>query len=714
VVDQSNTSKSAKSNSSDLLKIAQQRFKLAVEAHKDIHQDFIEDLKFRSGEQWPTEMKNDRFNDGRPCLVINRIPQFVKQITNDQRQNRPSIKVYPVDDQGDPETAKILQGLIKHIEYNSQADTAYDTAFESAVTGGLGYFRIVTDYADTMSFDQEILIKRIRNPLMVLLDPGSTEPDGSDASFGFIFEDLLPDEYKDLYPNSDLASMQDWESLGASAPDWMPSGSVRVAEYFYKEFKEKTIHLLSNGQVAEDGIPLAPGVTVKKSRQAMVPVVKWCKLNAVEVLEEREWIGQWIPIVKVIGEELDVDGKVVLKGVVRDAKDPQRMYNYWKSTETETIALAPRAPWVGVEGQFTGHEAKWKTAHKKPHAYLEYKNVSLNGVPAPPPQRQTFEPAIQAITMASREAADDIKATTGIYDASLGAQARETSGIAIQRRNNQAQTSNFHFVDNLTRSLRHAGRIIIDLIPKIYDTPRAARIIGEDGEQEIVYLNKLFQKDGKDARFDVGIGKYDVVVQTGPSYATKRQEAAQSMLEMSKANPAVMQLAGDLMVKAMDWPMHEEVAERLKKALPPGIADDGKDQPLPPQVQQQLQQQGEMIKQLSDAVHKAHDVIDQKKLELESRERIEFAKLDTQKEIALAQLGSREGLALLEHQVAEIQHRYDTLVKILPHELALQQPIEAAPEEQDPGMMAQPQGSAPMPQMPTGGLSPGQPMEGTP
>jgi hypothetical protein len=716
VVDKSKTVQSDPDKSEDaksdkeILELARERFKVASDAEADIRRESLDDRRFHSGEQWDEQVKAKRANKGRPCLVINRLPQSTRQITNDQRQNRPAIKVFPVDDVADPETAKIFQGVIKHIEYDSQADTAYDTSFDSAVVAGFGYFRIITEYEDHMSFNQKILIKRIRNPLTVYKDPGSTEPDGSDMNWCFIVDDLTKEEFKEQYPKADLLSLEEFHSVGDSAASWMPGGKVRIAEYFYKEYEEKKIHLLSNGQVAEDGVPLAPGITIKDSRVAQVPVIKWCKLSGAEIIEKREWLGMWIPVIPVIGEEIDVDGKLILKGIVRDSKDPQRMYNYWKSTETETIALAPRAPFIGAAGQFTGHESKWNTANNEPHAFLEYNPKDIQGVALPPPQRQTFEPAIQAITMAGREAAEDIKATTGIYDASLGGRSNETSGIAIQRRNNQAQTSNYHFVDNLTRSLRHAGRILVDLIPKIYDTPRAARIIGEEGEQEIVRINQLFEKDGQIVQYNLGVGKYDVVIETGPNFATKRQEAAQSMLDMSGKNPLIMQAAGDLMVKAMDWPMKDEVSERLKKMLPPQLQDapDGQT-PLPPQVQQQLQQQGDMVKQLTDALHAAHDVIDQKKIEIESKERIEMAKIQAQIEMKMADLGSKESIELLYHQVEEIKHRLQLL--------NVDQPIDQEGAEQpqpDQSQFEQAQPEMAAPQDPTGGASPGLTVEPNP
>lgn len=689
---------------------AQERFRLAEEAEMEIRRLALEDLEFSAGKQWPDNIQQERERDGRPCLVINRMPQFVQQIANDQRQNRPAIKVQPVDDGADEDTAKAIQGLIRHIEYNSNADVAYDTAFDSAVRGGFGFWRVITDFVSPDSFNQEILIKRVRNQFSVFLDPEAQEPDGSDANWGMIVDHLTREDYKRTYPNSELATSDSWESVGNQAPGWMRDGSAMVAEYFYRIWKDETIHLLNTGESVRDyevaerlqaARQANLQVHVVKSRKTKAPSIKWVKLNAVEILEKTDWMGKYVPIIPTYGTDLYINGKRVLEGIVRHAKDPQRMLNYWKSAETEAIALAPRAPWVGAEGQFEGHP-EWDTANKRNHAYLEYKGTTIGGVAAPPPQRQAFEPAVQAITHASMQAADDLKATTGIYDPSLGAGPADTSGVAIQKRNVQAQTSNFHFIDNLSRAIKHTGRILTDLIPHIYDTAQSARIIGEDGTQKIVRLNEKFtDENGKEVLYSLDSGTYDVTVDVGPSYASKRQEAAASMQSLAQSYPEIMKLAGDLFVKNMDWPGAQEIADRIKKTLPPGLVDDAKAQQVPQQAQQQMQQMSQMIQSLTQHLHAAQNELDQKQPEIASRERIEMAKLQTQATIALAQINSKEGIALLEQEIGAIKHS---------HQILNDQIQSLA--SQDPGAQAvSDQGDQPAP---TGGQAPGQPMEGNP
>lgn len=642
-----NSEKKSKSDE-DILAVARRRFALAEEATHEIRRQILEDWRFYAGEQWPEAIKHQREVEERPTPVVNKLLAPVRQICNDQRQNRPSIKVHPVDDKADVETAKIYQGIIRHIEQDSCADIAYDTAFQGAAIGGLGYWRINTQYVDPTSFEQEIKIEMIENPLSVWFDPHSVQPDGSDAKWVFFCKFIPKDDFVAQYKESKLAGHDDWEGLGDQYRDWIGKDSVRVAEYYYTDYETKKVYQLIDGTtVDQDGLEDAvaeilariPQGSLQPTRDeiivnqktAKIPMIKWCKINGMEILERTEWPGRWIPIVPVYGERYLIENKRYIEGIIRQAKDPARLYNYWKATEVETITLAPKAPFIAAEGQIPPQYAPmWSQANKKSFAFLPYKPTTHEGHLVPPPQRNAIEPPIAAVTQAGLLASDDIKATTGIFDAALGHQSNETSGVAIQRRAAQAQTSNFHLIDNLTRSIRHTGRILVDLIPKIYDTARAARIIGEEGEQEIVRINDEFIRKGEKVHYKLGVGKYDVSVETGPSFATKRQEAASAMIEIAKAAPNVMTVAPDLFVKNLDIPGAAEIADRLKKTLPPGIVEDPNQKPLPPEVQAQMQQMSQMIEQLTAALNEANETIRTKRLELESREKIEAMKLETQ------------------------------------------------------------------------------------
>jgi len=695
----------------EILETALARFALAEEAESDMRKAAQEDLEFLSGKQWPLEIQQERDIDRRPCLTVNRLPQQVQQVTNDQRQNRPAIKVSPVDDAATDEIAELIQGIIRHIEYNSNAETAYDTGGESAARGGFGYWRLLTDFVDPQSFDQEIFIKRIRNPFSVFLDPYAQEPDGSDANWGFIVEDLSPEEYKARYPGTKLATASDWSAIGNNVPTWIKSDGCRVAEYFYKELTPSKIHLLATGETVHDkdrahrqASAQAAGLdaSIVKSRDTKLPVVKWCTITGIEILDRTIWAGSFIPIIPCYGNELYVNGKKIVESVIRHAKDPQRMLNYWKSAATEAIALAPRAPFIGAEGQFEGHEQEWESANRKNHAYLEYKPTSLNGQPAPPPERQAIEPAVQAITQAAAGAADDIKATTGVFDAALGAQSNEVSGVAIQNRASQTQLSNFHFYDNMKRSIRHTGRCLVEIIPKVYDSARAARIVKEDGTQKVVKINQTHTDEdtGKQVLYDLSVGRYDVVVDTGPSYATRRQEAAASMIDFSKAVPQVAQACSDLIAKNMDWPGAQEIADRLRKLLPPQLQDDPKNKQIPPAAQAQMAQMQHLIQNLTQHLNEATKVIETKKMDLEHRERVEMAKIQADIEINLAKLGSQSSIKLLESQVQELIQRE----KLIGMNQPIGAPQDFDPEGADGGNYA---GVGHIGSGPTGGQSPG-------
>lgn len=652
-----------------ILQQARERFRRAEEAEAAFRREALEDQRFMAGEQWDPAIRNARALDGRPCLTINRLPQFKRQVTNEQRQNKPAIQVNPVGDGADVETAETIQGVVRHIEILSHADAAYDTAGDAQTTGGRGFIRVVADYADPKSFDQELFIRRVANAFSVYYDPSSTEADGSDAQWCFVVEDLLPEDFRRQYPNSELASLASFESVGDGAPGWLARDAVRVAEYWYVERERRTLALLADGSTAflED---LPPGAPVVRTRETHVPRVKWCKIDALEVLEERDWPGKWIPVVPVYGDETVVDGQRQWAGIVRYARDSQRMYNYWATAETEMIALAPRAPFIGQEGQFEGHEEQWRQANVRNFPYLEYKPTGANGQLAPPPARQPYEPPIAAISTARGQSADDMKATTGIYDASLGAQSADRSGRAILARQKEGDVANFHFIDNLARAIGQVGRILVDLIPRIYDAPRILRIVKPDGTHEMVPVNQEFRKTENSIPklYDLTTGQYDVTVSVGPSYMSKRQEAAESMMQLVQSYPALMQIAGDLLVTNMDWPGAKEIAARLKKTLPPALQadEDGErqQQPLSPQAQAAVQQLARQHDALVQQVHALSDTIQTKRLELESRERIAAFQVQARLVETLVEtdkLNSAQGIDMLRRQFALVQQRLDLL-----------------------------------------------------
>lgn len=596
----------------DKLSLARRRFAYGLERSRNNRDLAVEDMRFLAaspdnGWQWPAQIKNQRETDPegpRPCLTVNKLPQHVNQVVNDGRQNRPAIKVLPVDDKSDPETAEIITGIVRHIEHQSDADVAYDTALGCAVGSGEGYIRVITDYCDEESFDQDVFIKRVRNPLSIVDDPDIQTPEGSDRKWCFIVEELTKEEYEEKYPDAEPI---DWQSVGKDEAfkDWLYGDKIRVAEYW---FIETTYTQLEAGE---------------KKRKVKRNKVRCQKVNGIQVLEEYEWAGKYIPIARVVGNEYDIEGELHTSGLVRNAKDAQRMYNYWSSQETEMIALAPKAPFVGAAGQFDGYEEKWKRANVVSYAYLEYNPISEGAGLVPPPQRQMPPMPQQAIVTAKLAASDDIKSTTGQYDASLGQRSNETSGKAIMARQREGDIGTFHYIDNLGRAIKHIGRIVVDLIPKIYDTERVARILGEDGEVDQVAINPNAPQGMSVMRDDVsgkeigkiynpGVGRYDVRVSIGPSYTTKRQESAEAMGQMVTGNPALWGVIGDLLIRAQDWPGADEMAKRIKATIPPNVLQEEEDDEQAARTK---------IRQLMTSLQAAAQQIDVLKAEVQARDK---------------------------------------------------------------------------------------------
>ncbi len=635
----------------DIISVAKSRFTMAVSAYSESREDELDDLRFYAGSpdnswQWPADVLQTRGSvqgqtiNARPCLTINKLPQHVRQVTNDQRQNRPSGKVIPVDDKADVEVAEIFDGLVRHIEYISDADVAYDTACENQVSYGEGYIRLLTEYCDDNSFNQDIKIGRIRNSFSVYMDPTIQDPCGSDAQWCFITEDLTKEEYERQFPDAQPISSMMQQGVGdASISQWVSENTVRIAEYFYIEHEKATLNLYYGNVSAmkgsvEDQEMVMRGMKPIRTRTVDIKKVKWCKINGFEVLESQDWAGASIPVVRVVGNEFEVDGRIYVSGIVRNAKDAQRMYNYWTSQEAEMLALAPKAPFIGYGGQFEGYEQQWKTANTTNWPYLEVNPDVTDGAGgvlplpqrAPPPLPQT------GLIQAKMGASDDIKGTTGQYDSSLGQTSNERSGKAILARERQADVGTYHYVDNLARAVRYITRQIVDLVPKIYDTERIARIIGIDGETDIVKVNpnqpmpvnKIVDQQGivLEKIYNLGVGKYDVCVTTGPSYMTKRQEALEAMAQLLQGNPQLWAVAGDLFIKNMDWPGAQEMSKRFAKTIDPKIMEGGDDSPEMQAAKMQMDamnQEMEQMMQMLQNVSKSVEVQEQQRADYEAQ-----------------------------------------------------------------------------------------------
>jgi hypothetical protein len=660
-----------KDTTANILATARSRLDMAIGALSESREDEIDDLKFYAGSpdnhwQWPADVLATRGAvqgqtiNARPCLTINKLPQHVRQVTNDQRQNRPSGKVIPADDKADIAVAEIFNGMVRHIEYISDADVAYDTACENQVSYGEGYIRVLTEYCDDNTFDQDIKIGRIRNSFSVYMDPTIQDPCGSDAKWCFITEDISKADYERMYPDS--APITTLQSLGVgdqNLSQWLNEDTIRIADYYYCDYDRATLNLYPGNITAFAGTPEDKMLKSQfgkpiKTREADRRRIKYCKINGYEILEEREWAGKYIPVVRIVGNEFEVDGRLYVSGIVRNAKDAQRMYNYWVSQEAEMLALAPKAPFIGYGGQFEGYENQWKTANTTNWPYLEVNPDVTDGSGSilPLPQRAQPPMASSGLLQAKAGASEDIKASTGQYNASLGMTSNERSGRAILARQREGDVGTYHYGDNLARGVRHIVRQIIDLVPKIYDTQRVARIIGEDGETDMVKIDpmqaepvkKIVNQEGIviDKIYNPSVGKYDVVVTTGPGYATKRQEALEAMAQLLQGNPNLWAVAGDLFVKNMDWPGAQEMAKRFAKTIDPKLMQDGDKPPELQQAEQQIQAMGQEMEQMFQMIQnvgKSIEMQDQHRKDFEAEVKLYEAET---KRIAAVQAGMTE------------------------------------------------------------------------
>jgi hypothetical protein len=554
----------------DELADIKEKFKAAMDAESDNRKNAIDDLKFaRLGDQWPDAVRRQRERDARPCLTINRLPAFIRQVTNDARQNKPSIKVRPADSGADKETAEVVNGIIRNIEQSSNADVAYDTAADNAVTMGFGYFRIDIQPAFDDTFDNDLRIEPIANPLSVYRDPFSTAADSSDWNCAFVVEYMSKEKFETQYKDAEKV---DWDigDYKLDAP-WREGEQILVAEYWERIEAPGKLFKLSNGQIiSADQYAIlkdvldAQGVTIQAQRETKTHRVTQKIMTGAEVLETNPWAGKYIPIIAVYGDEVNVEGERIFRSLIRDAKDPQMNFNYWRTAATELVALAPKVPYIGKKGAFDHDSQKWDTANTVSHSYLEYEGDT-------PPARQPLGSQVPAGALQEAlNASDDMKAVMGIYDASLGARSNETSGRAIMARQREGDVSTFHFIDNLSRGIRHGGRVLLDLIPKVYTPGRMVRVLGQDGAVANVKLGEQPQTNEEGIRevYALGSGKYDLVVDTGPSYTTRRQETAEQMTELLRAFPDAAPVIGDILVKNLDWQGADEIAERLKAMVP--------------------------------------------------------------------------------------------------------------------------------------------------
>jgi hypothetical protein len=597
----------AKKDDKKLLTTARDRFKKCVESDQENRRKAVEDLKFLHvpGEQWDTALKTER--GIRPCYEFNKLRVTIKRIVNDIRANRPVGKVRAVED-GDKDTADTIEGLCRNIWTVSDADCAIDTAAEYSVGGGMGAWRVVTKYSTDDAWDQDIIIEPIRNPLTLWADPAAKDPMKRDAGFWFLESRMSKEGYEAKYGKKDAV---EWESSEFDDEiEWQDDDSVRVCEYWYRKPVTKLLALLEDGKTVEaEQVP--PGMVPRRVREVQTHQICMAIIAGDKVLEgPTDWAGAQFPFVVVYGEHLVVDGKVQWFGLTRFAKDAQRAYNFSRTLAIETVAKAPLDTDWATPTQAAGLELQWARAHKE---LMPWRLYNVDPQAPGPPVRSPGAQVPVGLVNEMQWSSEDIKATTGIFDNSLGRQANENSGVAIRARQAQAEIATFNYSDNIARGVRRTYEILVDLIPKVYDTERSIRILGADGAEKYARVNSIDPQTGQ-ALNDLSRGKFDTTVTIGPNMGTQRQEAAEIYMGMGQAYPPLMAAGADLILKTMDYPYSEEFAERLLAIAPPQIQqmlaqkEQTGGKPLDPRAvaaMQQAEQMTQLVQQQSELVQQA-------------------------------------------------------------------------------------------------------------
>lgn len=599
--------KADKKAAKELLSKIRARAKIMMDADRDNRRLALDDLRFLHvpGEQWDELTKRERGRE-RPMYEFNKLRVTVKRIINDMRANRPQGKVRATED-GDKPTANVLEGLLRNIWANADGDTVIDYEAEYQVGGGMGAWRVTVDYADDEAFDQVIGIDPIRNPFCLYADPAAQDFLKRDAQDWFLTDKISKAAYEARWPNKAVVSF-DADTEFDNDDEWEDEESIRIGEYWWKEPYDKTLLLLSNGETidASEVTPeqlMEAGIEVAKERQARCHKIMMCIASGDAILEgPTEWAGSQFPFVQIYGEYVIIEGKVHWFGLTRFAKDAQRSYNYSRTNAIESVALAPQAKWWATPAQVAGLESHIAEANKKNYPFMLYNADPKTG--GQPPQRMASADVPIALVQEMQISSEDIKSVTGIYDASLGAQGNETSGRAINARQRQGEIATFNYMDNMAKGIRRTWEILVDLVPKIYDTERSIRILGVDGAEDYAKVNTVVtdpQTGEQKTLNDLSRGKYDVAITVGPSFATLRQEAAEAYGEIASRDPNVMMAAGDLVFKAMDLPYAEQIAERYQALLPPQIQQlIGKGKEMPPEVAAAMAQVNQAMQMVAE------------------------------------------------------------------------------------------------------------------
>lgn len=605
---------------------ARERFDRTSEFEGSWRPKFINDLKFAhadsdNGYQWPNAIRRARDVDTRPCLTMNIVRQHNLQIVNEAKRNKSEPKVIPLGNGATAESAEVVRALIRHIGHQSNAQAARTTAREFQVAGGIGWWRIVTDYEGPDSFDQEIFVRPVQDPLSIYMDPDCQQKDCSDGKFAFVFDVVTKVEFEKAYPEISMPGPTPL-GLGSMDSDWIAEDHIRVCEYFRKVPKaDKLVSFLHGGQRRQIRHSKLPSNLRKKIlddpqtriRSVFDDEVEWYLIAGQTVVDQTIWPGRWIPLIRCIGEETMIDGILDRKGHTRAMKDAQRMYNYNASAEVEFVALQGKTPWVAPAKAIEGYETYWNTANNQNHSVLPYNDVDDENPERQiaPPQRTQPPTSAPAFQMGMETAFNQMMMTSGQWQNQMGMGGNERTGRAIAERQEQSDTSVFHFQDNFEDSLRYEAKQLIDLFPKVYDTKRVKKILADDGvSMEVVidpgsrqaYLAEQgHQNDIIRRVFNPTLGLYDIAPTFGPAYGSRRKETSDALTLILTQAPGLTGIIGDLLLRSLDFEEAQEAALRLKRMVPPMALGQG-----PSQSEQQLQAQVQHLTGLLSKVLQDH------------------------------------------------------------------------------------------------------------
>lgn len=689
----------AKKEDDEVLARIRDRFELVNDIDGDNRRRQREDTEFVYTSHTSAEERAKKKAAGDPCLEFPQLKQFVSQVVNDQRQNRPGIRIHPQNDEASEEVAEILQGLVRGIEYDSRAEAVYDCGYQHSVVGGRGYWRIISEYERPDSFYQRLKIGRIADPMTVWLDPNYQEPDGSDRGWGFVTEDLHKDVFKERYPKADPMNFE-------GSDLWFPlEDHIRIADYYERVSTPRTLVQLADGtsgysdEVPPDAPRMLDANGEPVEREVMQYSIAWYTVaGGQQVLEKHEWPGTIIPIVCTMGDEIIIDGKRVFQGLISQAKDAQKMFDFGMNQQAITLQNAPRSPFVGPKEAFAGFEPLWKNANKENLAFLPFNAFTPEGEPIPAPQRSPGSQPDAGWMNWSQQMTGLIRSTIGMYENSLGMKGQEVSGKAITARERQGDNATFHFQDNLARAIALTGRILVECIPTYYDTQRIVHLIGPDDEPHLETINQQVPNvDPMTGALqaiklnDVTSGQYAVTVEAGPGYATKRQEMAELLMNLVQAYPPIMQIAPDIIVGSQDIPEADRLAKRLKATLPPPIAaiaaqeDGGKGADQTAQLNAQLMQAQQQIQQMQQAGQALQ--AENAQLKQGVAEKQAAAQADAQAKVQAANIDANVAV-----EVAKIKADADVKAKVLVAQVTQEAQAQAAMVmPMDGGMMAAPE-----------------------